>query len=220
MVAVSDTGTGIDAETASHIFEPFFTTKDIGKGTGLGLATVYGTVRQSGGHIWVYSEPGRGTTFKIYLPRSEATDTEARTVNAPPRPIRSLPSTNAHPTILVVEDEQVVRDMVVAALQRRGYVVLPVSSAESAIELLAQPDATVDVMLSDVVMPGMSGPELVAHVWQTRPNLPTIFMSGYTGSTIERGQIPDDVTILEKPFTSDRLDEAIRETLASHDRSP
>jgi signal transduction histidine kinase/ActR/RegA family two-component response regulator len=218
MIAVSDTGTGIDDETASHIFEPFFTTKEVGKGTGLGLATVYGTVRQSGGHIWVYSEPGRGTTFKIYLPRSEATGvTETPPPAAQPRALPAPPSDRKGTTILLVEDEQVVRDMVVAALQRRGYSVLPVASAEAAIELLGRPDAAVDLMLSDIVMPGLSGPELVAQVWQARPDLPTIFMSGYTGMTIERGQIPDGVTVLEKPFTSERLDEAIREALSRVD---
>ena len=219
MIAVSDTGTGIDDETASHIFEPFFTTKEVGKGTGLGLATVYGTVRQSGGHIWVYSEPGRGTSFKIYLPRSEA----AVTTEAPPqaalsRPVPIAASASKDTTVLLVEDEQVVRDMVVAALERRGYGVLPVASAEAAIDLLGRPDAVVDLMLSDVVMPGMSGPELVAQVWRARPELPTIFMSGYTGLTMERGQIPDGVTVLEKPFTGDRLEEAIREALSRVDR--
>jgi signal transduction histidine kinase/CheY-like chemotaxis protein len=218
MIAVSDTGTGIDDETASHIFEPFFTTKEVGKGTGLGLATVYGTVRQSGGHIWVYSEPGRGTSFKIYLPRSEAARaTEAPPPAALPRPNPSVPSSRKNTTVLLVEDEQVVRDMVVAALQRRGYSVLPVASAEAAIELLGRPDTAVDLMLSDVVMPGMSGPELVAKIWQARPELPAIFMSGYTGLTIERGQIPDGVTVLEKPFTGERLDEAIREAISNVD---
>jgi signal transduction histidine kinase/CheY-like chemotaxis protein len=217
MIAVSDTGTGIDDETASHIFEPFFTTKEVGKGTGLGLATVYGTVRQSGGHIWVYSEPGRGTSFKIYLPRSEAARATDAPSAAPSRPLLDMPSSPRDTTVLLVEDEQVVRDMIVAALQRRGYRVLPVASAEAAIDLIGRSDAVVDLMLSDVVMPGMSGPELVAQVWQIRPELPTIFMSGYTGLTIERGGIPDGVTVLEKPFTGERLEEAIREALASVD---
>jgi len=209
MVAVTDTGTGMDAATASHIFEPFFTTKGVGSGTGLGLATVYGTIRQSGGHIWVYSEPGHGTTFKIYLPRTDAPLTSDVAVERAP-----LEAMTEHPSVLLVEDEQLVRDMIGPALERRGYRVVAVPSAEAAIEVLAQRDADVDVILSDVVMPGMSGPELLEQVWQSRPGLPAVFMSGYTALTLERRPIPEGVTLLEKPFTSERLDEAIRQALA------
>jgi CheY-like chemotaxis protein len=212
MIAVSDTGKGMDAETVSHIFEPFFTTKDVGAGTGLGLATVYGTVRQSGGHIWVYSEPDAGTTFKIYLPRSLG-PAESEPAQVP----QALSVREERATVLLVEDEQVVRDMVIAALERRGYEVVAVASAEAAIELLENEALAIDLMLSDVVMPGMSGPQLVDYVWRTRPGLPTIFMSGYTALAIDHRPIPEGVILLEKPFTSERLDEAIRETLANAD---
>jgi signal transduction histidine kinase/CheY-like chemotaxis protein len=209
MVAVSDTGTGMDAETASRIFEPFFTTKEAGKGTGLGLSTVYGTIRQSGGYIWVYSEPGEGTLFKIYLPRAE------RPARA--EPMATQPAGKVTPdgaAILLVEDEQVVRDMVTVALERRGYRVVAVDSAEGAIELLARPDTGVDLVLTDVVMPGLDGPALMKRVWKTRPGMPAVFMSGYTAVAMERRIMPEGATLIEKPFTGTRLDEAIRQVLA------
>jgi signal transduction histidine kinase/ActR/RegA family two-component response regulator len=209
MVAVSDTGSGMDNETLSHIFEPFFTTKELGKGTGLGLATVYGTVRQSGGHIWVYSEPDRGTAFKIYLPRTD----QASEVAAPV-PAASSPTVSRDDTVLLAEDEELVRAFVVAALERAGHRVVAVASGEAALAYLAQPDARVGVIVTDVVMPGLSGPELVEQVWRTRPDLPAIFMSGYTAAAMEPRPVPDRVALLEKPFTSDQLTAAINAALA------
>jgi two-component system, cell cycle sensor histidine kinase and response regulator CckA len=208
MVAVSDTGSGMDEETAGQIFEPFFTTKEIGRGTGLGLATVYGTVRQSGGHIWVYSEPGQGTTFKIYLPRAEAVLPAEGDVATPVRPLVA-----ATATVLLVEDEAIVRDMMVIVLERRGYRVVAVSSGEAALEVLASIDATIDVLLTDVVMPGMDGLELFERLATIRPALPAVFMSGYTAMTLQRRPIPDGAEVLEKPFTAARLDETIRAAL-------
>jgi hypothetical protein len=158
MFAVSDTGVGMDKETMAHAFEPFFTTKGPGSGTGLGLATVYGTVRQSGGHVWVYSEPGEGTTFKVYLPRTDAPP-EAE-VEAPAAAPLAKPQ---HETILVAEDEAVVREMVIAALERLGYRVMAASTGEEAVRLIDRLGDEIDLLLSDVVMPGMSGPD------QSRP---------------------------------------------------
>ena len=209
MIVVSDTGVGMDEETKAHIFEPFFTTKGPGSGTGLGLATVYGTVKQSGGYVWVYSEPGRGTTFKIYFPRTE--ESAATVAEAQGAPTRSKPG---HETILVAEDETVVREMVVAALERRGYRVIAASTGEEAVRLIDRLGDEIDLLLSDVVMPGMSGPDLLDLARRTRPNLRAIFMSGYTALSIGR-PIPDGVVLLEKPFSSARLDQVVRETLAA-----
>ena len=207
MVAVSDTGEGIDEETLGHIFEPFFTTKALGKGTGLGLASVYGTVRQSGGHIWVYSELGRGTTFKVYLPR--AAGDAATPATAEPRPETRLP----HELILVAEDEAFVRTMIVQALQRQGHTVLAVETGEAALEAIETRGAEIGLLLSDMVMPGIGGLELLDRARAVRPDLPAIIMSGYTALQLDQHPLPVDVTFLEKPFTLVRLDEAIREVL-------
>ena len=212
MIVVSDTGVGMDEETKAHIFEPFFTTKGPGSGTGLGLATVYGTVKQSGGYVWVYSEPSRGTTFKIYFPRTE--ESAATAAAAPEASIQSRPG---HETILVAEDESVVREMVVAALERRGYRVIAASTGEEAARLIDRLGDEIDLLLSDVVMPGMSGPDLLDLARRTRPNLRAIFMSGYTALSLGR-PIPDGVVLLEKPFSSARLDQVVRETLAAEVR--
>jgi two-component system cell cycle sensor histidine kinase/response regulator CckA len=208
-ITVTDTGAGMDAVTMAHIFEPFFTTKDPGSGTGLGLATVYGTVRQSGGHVWVYSEPGEGTTFKIYLPRT--------TEPTGPDVERSTPAPAVkpkHETILVAEDEAVVREMVVASLERLGYRVMAASTGEEAVRLIDRLGDEIDLLLSDVVMPGMSGPDLLDRARRTQPELRAIFMSGYTALTIGR-PIQPGVTLLEKPFSGTRLGEVVRETLTS-----
>jgi signal transduction histidine kinase/CheY-like chemotaxis protein len=208
MVAVSDTGAGIDDQTIAHIFEPFFTTKGLGKGTGLGLATVYGTVRQSGGHIWVYSEPGRGTTFKIYLPRTEPADvTPDRAMPA------ALPPRHGRETVLVVEDEAAVRELVVQALERRGYPVIVAASGEEALVAIAERGAEVGLLLTDVVMPGLGGLELIDEVRRHRAGIRFICMSGYTSLNVTQRPIPDDVVFLEKPFTLARLDEVIRSVL-------
>jgi CheY-like chemotaxis protein len=215
MVAVSDTGAGMDDETLSHIFEPFFTTKALGKGTGLGLATVYGTVRQSGGNIWVYSEPDHGTSFKIYLPRTD----RAAEVAEPVTPV-ARSSGRRDATVLLAEDEDLVRRFLVMAIERAAYEVVAVPSAEAALEYLAQPDAHVGVLVADVVMPGMSGPELLEEVWRTRPGLPAIFMSGYTAATMEQRTIPDGVALLEKPFTSEQLQAALDAALGRSREAP
>ncbi|MBI3750037.1 MAG: PAS domain S-box protein [Chloroflexi bacterium] len=207
-VTVTDTGVGMDEATMAHVFEPFFTTKDSRSGTGLGLATVYGTVRQSGGYVWVYSEPGQGATFKIYLPRTTETGTVDVEAAAPqPQP------TPQHATILVAEDEAVVREMVVAALERLGYRVMAASTGEEAVRLIDRLGDEIDLLLSDVVMPGMSGPDLLDRARRTRPELRAIFMSGYTALTIGR-PIQAGVTLLEKPFSGARLGEVVRETIA------
>ncbi len=210
MIVVTDTGAGMDEATLARVFEPFFTTKPPGSGTGLGLATVYGTVKQSGGYIWVYSEIGRGTTFKVYLPR---TDSEVEPVlgDAPPP---SRVASRGHETILVAEDEAVVREMVTAALERLGYRVVVASTGEEAVRLIDRLGDEIDLLLSDVVMPGMSGPDLFDRARRTRPDLRAIFMSGYTALSMGR-PIPEGVTLLEKPFSGARLDEVVRETLAA-----
>jgi PAS domain S-box-containing protein len=210
MLVVSDTGVGMDEATMARIFEPFFTTKPPGSGTGLGLATVYGTVKQSGGYIWVYSEPGRGTTFKVYFPRTEA-EVDHASVDAPPPARTSAPGRE---TILVAEDEAVVREMVTAALERLGYRVVVASTGEEAVRLIDRLGDEIDLLLSDVVMPGMSGPDLLDRARRDRPDLRAIFMSGYTALSIGR-PIPEGVTLLEKPFSGARLDAVVRETLAA-----
>jgi PAS domain S-box-containing protein len=210
MLVVSDTGAGMDEATLARVFEPFFTTKPTGSGTGLGLATVYGTVKQSGGYIYVYSEVGSGTTFKVYLPATEA-EVEPVPPDAPSPARMSAPG---HETILVAEDEAVVREMVTAALERLGYRVVVASTGEEAVRLIDRLGDEIDLLLSDVVMPGMSGPDLLDRARRTRPDLRAIFMSGYTALSMGR-PIPDGVTLLEKPFTGARLDEVVRETLSA-----
>ena len=205
MVAVSDTGVGMDEATVGRIFEPFFTTKALGHGTGLGLASVYGTVRQSGGHIWVYSEPGHGTTFKLYLPRTEEGATRSPEAVVPAEPRRG------HEVVLVAEDEELVRTMVVSALRQRGYTVVAVTTGEEALAVIEQRGPELGVLLTDVIMPGISGIELLERARKARPDLRAIFMSGYTALTMDHRKPPAGVTFLEKPFTLARLDEAITE---------
>jgi signal transduction histidine kinase/CheY-like chemotaxis protein len=207
MIAVSDTGTGMDDVTVARIFEPFFTTKALGHGTGLGLASVYGIVRQSGGHIWVYSEPGQGTTFKIYLPRTQAGPAVIIEDSVPADPHHGAG------VVLVAEDEDLVREMIVAALEQRGYSVVAVRTGEEALAAIDRLGTELRVLLTDVVMPGISGIELLERARAVRPELRAIFMSGYTALTLDQRQPPAGVTYLEKPFTLTRLDEAIRETL-------
>lgn len=201
MLAVSDTGSGMDAVTASRIFEPFFTTKEVGKGTGLGLATVYGIVQQSGGHIQVYSELGRGTTFKIYLPSAEhkmgvASETEAETV-APGR---------TGTTILLVEDDEIMRKMTRKLLEEHGYRVFEAADGTTAMEWVTSHDTIVDVLLTDVVMHGLSGPDLAAQLNRSHPAIKVVFMSGYTGELLGNYQsLGLGITLLEKPFTRNTL---------------
>ncbi len=207
VLSVTDTGTGMDEATRSRLFEPFFTTKEQGKGTGLGLATVYGIVRQSGGHIWVYSEPDRGTVFKVYLPRVEAA-TGARLTPAV-RP----GSTAGTETVLVVEDDDGVRAFVQAVLEGRGYRVLRAANADEALEQAAH-DGPIGLLLTDVVMPGMSGADLAARIREIAPAVKVLFVSGYTENTIvHHGVLDPGVSFLAKPFSPDALAERVRAEL-------
>ncbi|MGB9203604.1 MAG: ATP-binding protein, partial [Terriglobales bacterium] len=201
VLAISDTGNGMDEATVSRIFEPFFTTKEAGKGTGLGLATVYGIVKQSAGHILVYSEPGHGTTFKIYLPSAEhkiglLTKAEAESVG----PKRQ------GTTILLVEDDEVMRSLTKKVLEEHGYTVVEANDGESALESVLSYPGQIDLLLTDVVMRRVSGPELVERLGSSHPTLKVIYMSGYTGELIaEREVLKRGVTLLEKPFTRTAL---------------
>jgi PAS domain S-box-containing protein len=211
MLAVSDTGHGMDRATQERIFEPFFTTKEVGRGTGLGLSTVFGVVRQSGGHIWVYSEPGRGAVFKVYFP-CVAADTETDG----PRP-RPVPRSGTE-TILVLEDEEQVRRVVLAMLARGGYRVLEAATPDQALEFARNGQQTIDLLLTDVVMPKMSGPEVVRRVRELRPELKAICMSGYTDETVVRhGILESGVAFLQKPITPDSLRRKIRSVLDGED---
>jgi PAS domain S-box-containing protein len=208
LLAVSDTGMGIDAETQSHIFEPFFTTKDQGKGTGLGLSTVYGIVRQSSGHIWVYSEPGHGATFKVYLPRIEEAG-EFRTV-PPESPSTLIGSEN----IMLVEDDESVRNLSRIVLEERGYTVLSAESGAKALETFGPLAAAIDLVVTDVIMPQMSGAELVTRLQEMHPAVKVLYVSGYTEeATIHRGVLLDGVDFLQKPFTPEALVRKVREVL-------
>lgn len=208
MIAVSDTGNGISPEVQKRMFDPFFTTKEQGKGTGLGLSTVFGIVKQAGGNIWVYSEPGFGTTFKIYLP--VATGTEAVPVAPAPRSM-DLRGTE---TILLVEDDEQVRAAALGILQTQGYIVLNQGKPAEAISFLARYPGPVDLLLTDVVMPGMSGSEVAAQVQHLRPAIRVLYMSGYTDDAIVRqGLLNFETPYLQKPFTSESMARRVREVL-------
>jgi hypothetical protein len=208
MLAVSDTGHGMDQETLSHVFEPFFTTKGEGKGTGLGLATVFGIAKQSGGHVSVYSEPGRGTTFRVYLPIAEAREAP---VSAPVEP--SAPPGGSE-TVLLVEDSDSLRPMIREVLAASGYEVLDSADpVEAAGRARAHP-GSLDLVLTDVIMPGMSGPDLVKVVRAARPSVRVLFMSGYTNDAIGRqGVLDPGVHLLQKPFTTEALLVSVRTAL-------
>ena len=208
MLIISDTGCGMDSETQARIFEPFFTTKEQGKGTGLGLSTVYGIVKQSGGYIWVYSEVGRGTTFKIYLPRvdGEVQHEIAHKLLAP------LPQGTE--TVLLVEDESMVRRMARQVLELNGYHMLEASGAQEAIEICGQYDMTIHLLLTDVVMPQMGGKELSDKIRTLRPQIKVLFMSGYTNDAIvHHGVLDRNVAFLQKPFVPSALAHKVREVL-------
>lgn len=208
LVTVSDTGHGMDQETLEHIFEPFFTTKEKGKGTGLGLATVYGIVNQSEGYIWAYSEPRQGTTFKIYLPR----------VSREGQPERSVPTAaderKGSETVLVVEDENTVRLVAVGNLKRAGYKVLAASNAEGALQIAEAHTGPIHLVLTDVLMPGMNGPALVDKLTQKLPDIRVLFMSGHADDALlHHGVLEGGAAFLEKPFTREELTRRVRKIL-------
>jgi two-component system, cell cycle sensor histidine kinase and response regulator CckA len=210
MIAVSDTGHGMDSATRQKIFEPFFTTKARGKGTGLGLATVYGMVKQSGGDIWVYSEPGQGTTFKLYFPRVAEP--------ASPGGVEE-PENDAHrdaaETLLLVEDETQVRELEVRMLTQLGYHVLAAANGEEALKVSRAHRGKISLLVTDVVMPNMSGKQVAEDLLSRRPELKVLYLSGYTANTIgHHGVLDSSVDFLTKPFTREALARKIREILS------
>ncbi len=208
LLAVSDTGHGMDAETQSHIFEPFFTTKEPGKGTGLGLATVFGIVKQSGGHLNVYSEPGRGSTFKVYLPRID----EVATKEEPATPSPPVPTGTE--TILLVEDAEALRVMIREVLESGGYAVLEASQPEEALATAKAHPSPVHLMLTDVVLPRMSGPDLALSLAGVRPETRVLYMSGYTADAIgNHGVLEPGTHFIQKPFTAGDLLRKLRSVL-------
>jgi CheY-like chemotaxis protein len=198
----------MDAETKVRIFEPFFTTKEMGKGTGLGLAIVYGVVKQSNGYIWVYSEPGQGATFRIFLPRVEETP---ETIG--PRSSQvTLP--NGTETILLVEDEQSLRTIARLFLESKGYTILEAASGPAAIEMARQHTGQIHLLLTDVIMPGMSGRELAEAVAASRAGIKLLYMSGYTDELVtQQGILSPGLHLLEKPFTRESLLSRVRAVL-------
>jgi PAS domain S-box-containing protein len=209
MIAVSDTGTGMDEETKARLFEPFFTTKPAGKGTGLGLATVYGIVKQSGGSIWIYSEPGRGTTFKIYLPVTVAS------VEPPPEP-EDTSLLRGTETVLVVEDQAAVRDLIEKTLHRLGYTVIAAATGAEALAAARSHRAPIHVLLTDVVLPDGSGRDAARQVLAIRPTTRVLYMSGYTDDAIVRhGVLDHGLAFIQKPFTGAAVVRKIREVIAA-----
>ena len=203
-IAVADTGQGMDADTRERIFEPFFTTKEQGRGTGLGLATTYGIVRQAGGHIWLYSELGLGSTFRLYFPRVDAPAAQT----TPPEPASGEPGTGM---VMVVEDESAVRDMTSVVLQRAGYEVTPVSDGAEALERIAASATPIDVLVTDVVMPGMSGIDLAERVIDRIPTAGIVLLSGYNAETLDLDRVVRrGAVFLSKPVTSTDLLDAVR----------
>ena len=212
ILAVSDTGVGMDEVTRAQIFEPFFTTKPVGAGTGLGLATVYGIVRQSGGHIYVCSEPGLGTTFKIYLPHAVGVNG-----TGPVSVSQRHPAVGGGESVLLVEDAADVREFVARVLRRTGYTVRMADSPGAALSALDDETTQFDLLLSDVIIPGINGRELADLVLQRRPEIAVLFMSGYTDNAIvHHGVLDPRINLLHKPFTPDQLLLEIRRTLAEH----
>jgi CheY-like chemotaxis protein len=207
MLTVTDTGVGMNEETQYKVFEPFFTTKQPGVGTGLGLATVYGIVKQAGGHIWLYSEPEQGTTFKIFFPRSTAREPAAQTVTEPV----SLEGTES---ILLVEDDASIRGLASRILTSHGYGVISAGSGEEALEMLGSGEVETDLVITDIVLPGMNGRDTAMRLRDVAPKVKTLFMSGYTDDEIvRRGLVHDNAVFLSKPFSADGLLRKAREAL-------
>jgi CheY-like chemotaxis protein len=213
-LCVSDTGAGMASEIREHVFEPFFTTKEKSKGTGLGLSTVYGIVKQSGGNIWVYSEPGLGTTFIIYLPRVDESFEDMR------KKVTREELPGGGETILVVEDEDNVRRLTVRILERQGYTVLEASCGKDALELCGKCKEPIHMVLTDVVMPGMSGRQLADQLIHLYPKMKVLYMSGYTNNAVfHHGVLEKGANYIQKPFTIDGLMKKMREVLDKNSNS-
>jgi CheY-like chemotaxis protein len=209
LLTVNDNGNGMSKEILSHVFEPFFTTKEFGKGTGLGLATVYGIVKQNDGFINVYSEVGQGTTFKIYLPRAvdEKALPEALTPGA-------APALSGAGTIVLVEDDAMVRELTLLLLKTLGYSVLVANSPAHALSLCERKDIPIDLLMTDVVMPGMNGKELLRRANTIRPGIRVLFMSGYTANVIaHHGVLDDGIKFIQKPFSIDDLAHKVQDAI-------
>jgi CheY-like chemotaxis protein len=214
VIAVSDTGHGMDKETQSRIFEPFFTTKEKGKGTGLGLSTVYGIVKQSNGYVFAESQIGIGTTFYVYLPR-----VEDRIEELGPAPAQELEKGGCE-TVLLVEDEESVRELVRVTLVSRGYRVLEAENGECGLRLAEESKTPIDLLVTDVVMPGMGGRELAKKIVAMRPGTRVLYLSGYTEDTvITQGTDNPGTSFLQKPFTLQKLTTKVREVLRARPQS-
>jgi CheY-like chemotaxis protein len=208
MLTVTDTGQGMDKQIQSQIFEPFFTTKEMGRGTGLGLATVYGIVKQSGGDIHVYSEPGQGATFKIYLPAAKTTPH----LSFPQQTVPEVPGGSE--TILLVEDEEIVRRLVITVLEEKGYSLLEAERGDEALALVQAHPGQIDLLITDVVMPGMSGRVLAEQLAALRPGQKVLYTSGYTDDAVVRhGLLTAEVEFLSKPFSPTALAAKVRQVL-------
>jgi CheY-like chemotaxis protein len=216
LLSVRDTGMGMNAETQAHIFEPFFTTKAEGKGTGLGLATVYGIVKQNGGYVFADSELGKGTTFKVYLPKVDQ-PVEIPALH-PPEPAKISEESE---TLLVVEDEPAFRDLLHAGLQSRGYQVLVASNGVEALQVAERHSGPIRLLITDVIMPQMSGPELAKSLKKVRRNTEVLYMSGYTDDRVgEVSPADGELTLLQKPFYIDELVRKIQEIVARNGDQP
>jgi CheY-like chemotaxis protein len=213
MVTVGDTGVGMQPATLARIFEPFFTTKESGKGTGLGLAVVYGIVKQSGGSLFVYSEPGRGSTFKIYLPRTDAPESKEQ--------MTALDAAaGGSEIVLLVEDEQALRAIVAETLRMAGYTVLEASDPKEALVVAAQSQPPIQLVITDVVLPGQSGPETANQIRNAQPGVRVLLMSGYTDRLLDGNALVEPGTpFLSKPFTIDALLRKVRAVLDRGDAS-